>query len=60
MITQYMKITQGHIEGPTKAPEEAHKINEAAIKNLKIGNEDVILHYFKLILLMIWPKLEDV
>jgi len=53
MITQYMKITQGHIEGPTKAPEEAHKINEAAIKNLKIGNEDVILHYFKLILLMI-------
>jgi len=59
MTTQYMKITQGHIEGLPKAPEKAQKNNEAAIKNLEIWNEDIILRYFQLILLKIWSKLEE-
>jgi len=40
MISQYMKITQGHLEGLAKSHEEAHKLNEVTIKNLgmKMGH----------------------
>jgi len=38
MIAQYMKTTEGHLEGLEKFHEEAQKLNEASHQELEDAN----------------------